>query len=314
MSFRAFPDFSSLTLKDREEYESLTREYPPIADLSFPFLMGWWGLQMPVGVSLLEENLVVSYCTKEKIKTPELSLIGTNKIDESICTILDYLREKGEVAKLVHVPEFVIEDMRFPELFNFKAERNYDEYIIALSKFYPLEDSSRHHRKRVMNFAERLLGTNVSVGPVDLSLSENQELLLGAMREWPKKGINSLASSNNGAMENAIRHADELGFKSVCLKLDGTLHCFMLFYAPQHSEYISLEYIQMSYAMPNLLNFSINMFAEWFAEQGVRYANLGMDFGKPILRVAKVALQPVNFFRKYTIEPALSREAARRMR
>jgi hypothetical protein len=52
----------------------------------------------------------------------------------------------------------------------------------------------------------------------------------------------------------------------------------------------------------------INMFTEWFVQQGVNYINLGMDFGKPILRVAKVALRPVNFFRKYTIQPSLDAE------
>jgi hypothetical protein len=311
MPFKAFPEFSTLTVKDREEYESLIKKYPPIADFSFPFLMGWWGLRAPVAVSILEGNIIVSYCTKENTKIPELSLIGTNKVDECICVVLDYLKEHNKGCRLVHVPEFVIDNMRFPELFNFKSERNYDEYIIALSKFHPLKNASRHHVKRVMNFAQKLPNTRVSVGPMDLGLKENQELLLGTMKKWPKRGINALASSANGAMENAIRHANELGFKNVCLKLDGELHCFMLFYASQNSEYISLEYIQMSYAIPNLLNFSINMFAEWFAEQGVRYVNLGMDFGKPVLRVAKVALQPINFFRKYTIEPARSREVKR---
>jgi len=311
MPFRTFPDFSVLTLQHRKEYESLIKEYPPIADFSFPFLLGWWGLQAPVAVSIIEGNIIVSYCTKANDTITELSLIGTNKIDECMCQIFDYLKEQGKACRLVHVPEFVIDNMRFPELFNFRSERSYDEYLMALSKFYPLENAPRHHVKRVVGFAQRLAGVQVSVGPVDLSRKENQELLLGAIRKWPKRGINSLASSNNGAMENAIRHAEEIGFNNVCLKLGGELHCFMIFYAPQDKEHISLEYIQLSYAMPELLSFSINMLAEWLFEQGVRYVNLGMDFGKPVLRVAKVALQPVNFFRKYTIEPAFSREVSR---
>lgn len=308
MPFKVFPEFSTLTLNDRQQYESLIAEYPPIADFSFPFLMGWWGLRAPVAVSMLEGNIIISYCTTGNTKTVELSLIGTNQIDESLCTIFDYLKDHGMTCKLVHIPEFVIDNMRFPELFNFKSERGYDEYIIALSKFYPLKNASRHHTKRVLNFGEKLSGARVSVGPVDLRLQKNQQLLLQAMTKWPKRGINGLASSDNGAMENAIRHADELGFKNVCLKINGELQCFVLFYAPNDKEYVSLEYIMISYAVPNLLNFSINMISEWLFEQDVRFVNLGMDFGKPILRVAKVSLQPVNFFRKYTIEPALKTE------
>lgn len=309
MPFKAFPEFSVLTLGDRENYESLIKDYPPIADFSFPFLLGWWGLQGPVAIATLENNLVVSY---PKINGgQELSLIGTNKVDECICLILDYLKDQGRTCQLVRVPEFVIENMRFPELFSFKGERNYDEYLMSLSKYYPLENAPQHHIRRVMNFAQKRADAHVSVGPVDLKQKENQELLLKAMRQWPKKGLNRLASSDNGAMENAIRHAEEIGFKNVCLKLDDELHCYIIFYAPHNREHISLEYIQLSYAMPELLSFSINMLAEWLFEQGVRYVNLGMDFGKPVLRVAKVALQPINFFRKYTLEPAMSREVSR---
>lgn len=303
MSFATFPEFTTLTYGHREEYEKLIEGYPPIADFSFAFLMGWWALYAPVKISLLEGNVILSYCSDSKTAELELCFIGSNKVDECLCTIFDHMQRQGKTPRLTHIPEFVIDNMGFPEMFHFKPARSFDEYIIPLSKYYPLEGSPMHHSKRVASFLDKLEGTRVSVGPVDLSDENNQELLLNAVRTWPRKGINGLASTKNGAMENAIRHADDIGFKNVCLFLDGNLHCFMIFYAPKNSELFSLEYIEMSYAMPNLLNFSVNMFAEWFAEQGMTHVNMGMDFGKPVLRVAKLALQPVNFFRKYSIEP-----------
>ena len=304
MHFKTFPEFTTLTPNDRYEYEKIIKSYPPIADFSFPFLMGWWGLRNPVAVSLLEGNLIVSYCTKENDVTPELSFIGTNHVDECICEIFDYMREQGKIPKFVHIPEFVIDSMRYPELFNFEPERGYDEYIISVSKFYPLDGAAWYHKKRVTSFMKKFPDARVSVGPIDLSNKDNKEQVLKIMQSWPKKGINSLASSTNGAFENAIRQADELGFKNACVSLDGKLQCVMLFHAPEDGQYINLEYIKVSYAVPNILNFSINMLAEWAAKQGVEYVNMGMDFGKPTLRVAKVALHPINFFRKYTLEPA----------
>jgi hypothetical protein len=304
MGFASFPEFTTLTYKDREEYERLIKDYPAVADFSFAFLMGWWALRAPVEISLLEGNVILSYCSSEKTTEPELCFIGTNKVDECLCTIFDYMRREGKAPKLAHIPEFVIDSMGFPEMFSFKPARSFDEYIIPLSKYYPLSGSPAHHKRRVASFLDKLEGARVNVGPVDLSKAENQELLLNAVRTWPRRGINGLTSTKNGAMENAIRHADDIGFKNVCLFLNDELHCFMIFYAPQNGDLFSLEYIEMSYAVPNLLNFSVNMFAEWFAEQGMTHVNMGMDFGKPVLRVAKLALQPVNFFRKYTIEPA----------
>ena len=95
----------------------------------------------------------------------------------------------------------------------------------------------------------------------------------------------------------------ELGLKNVCLSIDDELHGFLLFQAPYDRRYVTLEYGRISYKLPHIFNFASYMFAEWFVEQDVGYINLCMDYGKPMLRVAKLALSPVNFFRKYTLEP-----------
>jgi hypothetical protein len=303
MSFKPFPQFSHLTFGDIKEYERLIKDFPPIADISFAGVMGWWGLRIAPEISILNGNLVISYLLEGDDKHSGLCLVGMNNIDESICTIFDYLKEQGRKPRLVHVPEFVIDNMRYPELFNFRGERDYDEYIVNLSKFYPLGQSSRYQKHRVDRFVEKMGDRRVQVGPIDLSRRENQTILLDSVQSWPVKGINSLTERENEALRNAIMHAEDLGLHNVCLSIDNELHSFLLFQAPFDKRYVTLEYVRMSYKLPHIFNFATYIFSEWFVEQDVEYVNLCMDYGKPILRVAKLALSPVNFFRKYTLEP-----------
>lgn len=298
-----FPKFSTLTIADKQEYEQLIKNYPPIADISFAGLMGWWGLYRAPEVALLNGNLIIRYALEGNDGDSGLSLIGTNDVDETVCFLFDYLKERGESPQLVHVPEFVVQNMQYPELFEFEGERNYDEYIISLSKFYPLEGSSHYQQQRVRKCIAKLHNSRVTAGPLDLDERKNRELLLNSVRDWPVRGINNLSKRENDALRNAITNATNLGLHNVCLTIDGVVHGFILFQAPHDRKYVTLEYVRVSYAIPYILNFMSFMFAEWMAKQEVEHVNLCMDYGKPILRVAKLALGPVNFFRKYKIKP-----------
>lgn len=303
MAFPTFPEFAPLTLNDRAEYERRVASYPPIADISFAALMGWWGLYHAPKVAILNENLVIDYPIDFDKDSTGLCLIGTNEVDESICAIFEYLREHGREVKLVHTPEFVIDHMRYPELFNFNPERNYDEYLIPLSNFYPAENSSAYQRHRVESFMNRMEGSRVGVMPLDMSKQASKDLLINKTKEWPNKGVNRLSEREREALINAIKNADRLGLHVACLKINDVVEAFMIFHAPADQKYITIEYARFSYRTSHLTNFAAFMFAEWSANLGVEYANLCMDYGKPILRVAKLALKPANFFRKYTLEP-----------
>ncbi len=42
--FATFPKSSKLTLEDREIWEDLVADYPPLSSLSFVDLMTWWNV------------------------------------------------------------------------------------------------------------------------------------------------------------------------------------------------------------------------------------------------------------------------------
>lgn len=307
-TFKTFPEFSKLKLADKDAYEALIAQYPPISDISFATLMLWWNPLGDLAVSLLNGNLIISYWLPGGEKMSGLSLVGTNKVDESICTVLDHQQERGDQAQLVHVPEFVLSYLEHPEMFRFEGERDLDEYVLALSKFYPLNHLISYRRLRVRRFLTKVAERRVSVRQVDLTQHVNQRLLLGSVACWPKQGtINEQSQLAVDALQMALAESEALGVENICLFIDDTLHAFALYQQPADKRYIIFNQAKMSYGLPYLFDYMVYVFARWFTERGISYVNLDVDYNVPMLRMVKLALGPENFFRKYTIKPTGAR-------
>ena len=74
--FKTFPEFSKLTLNDREEYESYIKDFPPISDILFASIMVWWGALDGLAVSKLNDNLVISYWIPGDENTQDFLSLG----------------------------------------------------------------------------------------------------------------------------------------------------------------------------------------------------------------------------------------------
>ncbi|HVU59517.1 MAG TPA: phosphatidylglycerol lysyltransferase domain-containing protein [Candidatus Saccharimonadales bacterium] len=301
--FKTFPEFSKLTFNDRKRYEALIAEYPPISNISFAGLKLWWDQLSGCAVARLNGNLVISYWFPGDEKRSGLSLIGTNKIDESMQTIFDYLREKGDPARLVHVPEFVLEKISQPDLYSCRGERGCDEYIYEVAKFYPMNHTTAYRRRRIRKFLAAVNEDRIIIRSLDLSKAENQQLLLDC--QWPRRGINSIVGAFDECWEDTIRYADLLGLENVCIYVDGELAAYILYVQPADRRYIVLRHVKVDYRIPRILDYVIYRFAGWLHERGIAYVNMDSDLGLPFLRMFMLALGPSNYFRMYTIMPTL---------
>ena len=73
-----FPKFKKLSLNDKEEIESYTKQFPPYSD--FHFIIMWsWDINEPVLLSLYNDNLLLrsSDCSSGE---SYYTLIGTKNI------------------------------------------------------------------------------------------------------------------------------------------------------------------------------------------------------------------------------------------
>lgn len=303
-TFKNFPEFSRLTLADKEAYESLIKSCPPVDDFTFSSLMTWWNSLDNVSVSILNNNLVISYWIAGDERGSGLSLVGTNKVDESMCAIFDYLRERGMAPRLVNVSEFVISNVQYPELFQFTEMRDKNEYIVPITRFYPLQNTPIYWRHRVRRLLRKIGEENIVVRSLDLSSAENRYMLYAAIDKWHTRGMNNFGVVERDAMIERITHADALDTKNLCLFVNDKLYGFCLYHTPHDKRYVTIKHIKATHETTLSFELMAYAFAKAMSGRGVKYVNLNTDEGLLRLRMFMLALGPVNFFRKYIVEPA----------
>lgn len=305
--FKTFPEFSTLTLADREIYEEFIADFPPYADIAFHNLMTWWSGLGNCKVSMLNGNLVVAYWMPGDEQRSGLGIIGTRKIDESICTLFDYLKLKNEPARLVHIPEFVLSRIRYPELFQCSEERSDDECILSTREFIELEKIDGFKRSRIHRLLASLDEEDVSLVTLDLSQESNKKLLIGLCSEWKGRGpINILPKRTEEAFRELVEYANELDITNLCLFIRGVPHAFIMIAPTAKSELVLVSHGKFSFETPGLYEYSLYRFAKWLHDHGVKKVNIDIDLGDPKYRMAQLALKPTDFFRKYVITPAVS--------
>ncbi|MGH7158107.1 MAG: phosphatidylglycerol lysyltransferase domain-containing protein [Candidatus Saccharimonadales bacterium] len=312
--FKTFPEFSKLTLADREEYEGFIKQYPPVGDISFVSMMTWWEGMGSADVSTLNGNLVISYWVPGDEEQTGLCLVGTNDIEHSICTIFDYLRSKGERARLTNVPEFVVHSLRYPELFSFTSLHHEDEYVIPLSRLADIDEIPGFRRARIKRFMKAHTTEQIEIRKLDLTNEDNQGLFIDAAERWPKVGFNDLGSVEAKVLVHTIQHASEIGIENVSCFVGNELQAYCLYHPPHDNQYIIADNARFNYAVPGIFDYASFAFAKYFRHSGVVYANIHADMGFAKLRVFKLALRPSNFFRKYIVEPVKDRKHADRIR
>jgi hypothetical protein len=299
--FKTFPEFTKLTLADREEYESYIKDFPPISDLAFPSLMTMWSVLDNAQVSVLNGNLIISYWMPGDDRRSGLSLLGANRVDESICAIFDYLRDSGRPARLVNVPQFVIDSIRYPEIFHFDLKYGDEDCIVAFKRFAILSNLPNYKRTRIKKFVKN--SGNLGIKSLDLRSYYNRKLLLDCAEQWPKKNLNNIGQFEEDALRLCVPHATELSIKNVCLFEDGGLIAYNLYYIYPQSKYLLISHSRLDYAIPHIFDYMAYSFSQHFLSEGVEFGNIHSDMGILRLRALKIALKPVDILRKYTIEP-----------
>jgi len=304
--FKTFPEFSRLTLSDREEYEERIRGYPPVSDIAFSTLFLAWSSLKAVKIAVLYDNLIIPYWMPGYESHSGFSIVGTNKIDESLCTVLDYLKERGEPVQLVNVPEFVIEQVRYPELFKFTAERGLDEYLIPASRLYPLESAPPLIRPRIRKFIRRNQTKTLEFRKLDLKIAANRRLLLRKIEAWRRKGtLSDLGSFEEEVLRSTVANAEDLGIGNFCLFIDGSLQGYCMYRLIPGCEYADIFHFKFDAHVPYLFEFLAHKTMEHLVENGAETINIQADLGLMRVRIHKLLLGPSNFFRKYKIRTAM---------
>ncbi len=305
--FATFPEFSSLTYADREKWEELIKGYPPISDYAFSSLMTWWSSLDDCRVAQLNGNLVISYWLPGDEEGSGLSLVGTSKVDQSICEIFDWQRERGDEPRLVHVPEFVLNKVRFPGLFSCRSQRKFDECVLRVSDYASIEAVPGFKRAKAKRLMVDISEDSIALRQINLSNQEDLKDLLDMYKSWDRRAVNYLADHIEDSFVKIIQNTEELDVENLCLFIRGELSSILLFEYSAHPDYVIVPYAKFDYSIPGVFELAVHRYAKWFDSRGIKFANIDFDIGVAEYRTIQLALKPAEFFRKYEVTPRTSR-------
>jgi hypothetical protein len=302
-----FPQFSHLTLDDKQLYEDLVTDYPPFSDISFATLNIWWNLEGKLEICLLNNNLVIKYYQSFDLENSGLSLIGKNKVDESIQVLFNYLKQDSEAVRLVHVPEFVIKAINERDQFKIKEEVDYNEYILDSHALASLEHPSHGRtRRKVKRFLREVEDRQVEIRQIDLSTAETQENIFNSIKDWEQtqSSANDPDKTEHLALKKALKHSAELGIHNMGLYINDKLYGVFLYHHSFDNKYYIMNHLKVDYSIPYIFDYMTHHIANQASQENINFLNMEMDLGIENLRRHKMGLRPVDFFRKFTVSPA----------
>jgi uncharacterized protein len=301
-----FPNFRKLTLDDREAYSELIAEYTPFSDISFTTLHVWWNLDDKLFFSVLNGNLVLNYSQPFDKASAGLSVIGHHKVNQTVEELFDYLKQNNRAPKLVHVPEFVVEELTNRDGLDISEEHDMNEYIMDAVALASLETRELGRiRRKVNRFLREVEDRELEIKQLDLGHLDNRDLIYNSVLAWQRKypNANDPKATENRALESSLRHHEALGIENLCVFVDGNLQAVVLYHQTHDKKYFVLNHLKVDYELPFIFDFTTNEIAKLAAKHSVPYLNMEMDLGIEGLRNHKMGLRPVHFLRKFTIRP-----------
>lgn len=301
-----FPNFSAITLEDKDKYNEFISEYPPFSDISFTNLHIWWNLDGQLAGCLLNQNLVLNYRLPFDIPSSGLGLIGRHSVDESLQIIFDYLRQQNQPVKAVHVPEFTVDQIKERANFDIAEEPDYHEYIMSSAELAVLEGSSHSRtRRKVSRFLREVEGHQLELRKLDLSADSDRQLIFKTIMGWHDKypSLNDPERLEDQGLHMTLSKSQHLDTQNLCLFIDNKLHGLVLYHLTPDNKHYIINHLKVDYHYPNIFDYMTNQIALEANNHEVPYLNMEMDLGMEGLRQHKMGLRPVKFYKKYTVKP-----------
>ncbi len=296
-----FPEFKKIEVNDRKAVESYTCQYPPYSDFNFTSLWAWDTSDERM-VSELNGNLVArltDYTTSEQF----LSFLGSNKIEETIISLLGYAEKHELLKSLELIPEVSIPDSNNKEFLVMEDRNNFD-YILDIPSLSRLEGGSfKDLRRNVRKFSELYSQYHVEVK--DKNESGLKDHILNLLDLW---GADKIAKGKEFEV-----HKERIALSRLLNSLKND-HKFIITTISNESNTIAFsieEILTDDYCIGHfwkadtqktgIYDFLLYSIAKYLNSRGLTLWNFEQDLGIENLRKSKMKYRPVSFLKKFTV-------------
>jgi hypothetical protein len=289
-----FPQFKNIELLDKNEVEKFTSKFPHYSD--FNFLSMWcWDIHNKVKISLLNDNLVVSF--SDYLSGEEyLSFLGDNDVLKTAEQLIKFSTENYKKSFLKLIPEELTLNFKGSN-FLLKEDRDAFDYIYLVEDLANMDHWSKNTSgKRIRQFIQKKHNYKVAHSTLaDVSIKE----YLHIFHKWAEsKQIDNHFELNEFKAFEKLANVNDPNLRLLSLYENEKMIGFTLY------ELISNHYAISHFAKADkrhhaaifdLLNWEE---AKYLHKLGVKYYNWEQDLGIESLRYAKIKYRPAFLLRK----------------
>lgn len=289
-----FPKFKKIALRDKTELEAIIHQFDPYSDFNFVSLYSW-NTDKNTALSLLNDNLVIrlkNYTGTEMT----YSLLGGNKIEESLMTLIKWLPAESSIRLLPHtVIEALTEDLK--QQFGILEDRDNHDYIYELERITQLQGNDfKKKRNMVKTFKTKY--PQARFVTFQLHNPEYKKQILKLVTTWKENkdgslnddeliGLTNVFSLHKHVYGTGILHQNTLIGFSVVEHL--------------HNNHAMIHYEKTDHDFAGVTEHLMVETAKHLQNQGIRYLNFEQDLGVDNLRKNKTLWRPTKFLKKYSV-------------
>ncbi|PIT86820.1 MAG: hypothetical protein COU33_01065 [Candidatus Magasanikbacteria bacterium CG10_big_fil_rev_8_21_14_0_10_43_6] len=300
-----FPQFRSLYLQDHDVLVGFLREHPPYSDYNFTS-MWTWDVDGSKQISQLHGNLVVifsDYVSKDRF----ISFLGSQKVPETVETLLTYSQQHNLGGTLRLMPEVVVSSLP-PSRADLRIEEDEGshDYILSVELMKSMAGSKLGPKRNFINRYKRQYEKRTVVKKIDVQDPFVQQQIIALFCTWQKKAKKTCAETEDEfqALNRAMSHASDFDLHALGIYIDTELVAFSIDEVV-HDGYGVIHYEKANNDIVGIYQYLKQQSAYMFAELGCRYINYEQDLGIPGLRKAKRSHAPIDMLKKYTISCAI---------
>lgn len=301
-----YPDFKYFTKDDFPLYQDFISKFPQHCDFTLNNLLVWIGGEHQIfKFSWLNGNILIKAEESLYNGGDWFTVIGNSKTDETLNT----LSSTSEIKELDMVPDYFVDALADKQKYKISDDRDNYDYILDIDSLLKKNGKLYANFRYQISYFLKNYSEETHLRELDLTDSSCAKEITDALHRWPK--INSFIPGGNDpkrldekAILRLLSIQDDIPVKHRCLGLyiNRCLEGFSIFHIPRSEQQIAIgNHIKFNGEYKRLFDFLVYATASRLHSEGITLLNAEQDMGLKGLREHKKDLNPMTYYKKYSI-------------
>ncbi len=297
-----FPEFRPIELEARSIIEPMIADFEPYADFNFVELWCWNRGELG-GFSILNGNLVIRW---EDVVSGELFLtfLGSDDVEATCETLIDYARARGMDDRLAAIPEIVFQNATpFSRQLLIEEDLVNSDYLLSTEEWSVMSGARFKNKRNAIHRLERY--HDPCITRIDLSDGNVQTEVRILCQTWAALRQRPVETTRSefDAIENLLVYAS-----SVC---SHRLYAVGVYVGSQMIGFSVNEkldngfglghFAKGDYRYEGIYPYMLRNVAQYLYTNGTGLLNIEADLGDPGLAIAKRLCHPTRMLKKYAV-------------